>query len=104
MELPSGIPSHDTIQRVIAIINPSTLYTSTIKYLINLVDNLTKPTKEKDVKSMDEKTINGSSRSELTTGKVLPANIMSIYSHDYSMSIVQDFIEEKSNEIPIGQN
>lgn len=102
LELPSGIPSHDTIQRVVAIINPTALYTSTVKYLINLIDNLVNSQNEKDVKSMDGKTINGSSRSELTTDKVLPTNVMSIYSHDYGMPIVQDFIEEKSNEIPIG--
>lgn len=102
LELPSGIPSHDTIQRVIAIIEPSVLYTSIVKYLMNLIDNLSKPNNEKDVKSMDGKTINGSSRSELTTDKVTPANVMSIYSHDYGMSIIQDFIKEKSNEIPTG--
>ena len=102
LKLPSGIPSHDTIQRVIAIINPETLYTSTVKYLINLIDNLTTNKKGKDVKSMDGKTINGSSRSELTTDKVMPVNVMSIYSHDYGMSIIQDFIEDKSNEIPMG--
>ena len=102
LELPSGIPSHDTIQRVIAIINPSTLYTSTIKYLINLINNLAPATNEKDVKSMDGKTINGSSRSEKTTEKILPTNVMSIYSHDYGMAIIQDFIEEKTNEIPMG--
>ena len=51
---------------------------------------------------MDGKTINGSSRSELTTDKISPTNVMSIYSHDYGMSIIQDFIEEKSNEIPMG--
>ena len=102
LELPSGIPSHDTIQRVVAIINPSTLYTSTVKYIINLINNLSQPTKEKDVKSMDGKTINGSSRSELTTEKILPTNVMSIYSHDYGMSIIQDFIGEKTNEIPMG--
>ncbi len=27
---------------------------------------------------------------------------MSIYSHDYGISIIQDFIKEKSNEIPMG--
>lgn len=102
LELPSGIPSHDTIQRVVAIINPSTLYTSTVKYIINLINNLSQPTKEKDIKSMDGKTINGSSRSELTTEKILPTNVMSIYSHDYGMSIIQDFIGEKTNEIPMG--
>ena len=102
LELPSGIPSHDTIQRVIAIINPTTLYTSTVKYLINLIDNLAPKSQEKDVKSRDGKTINGSSRSEITTDKINPANVMSIYSHNYGMSIIQDFIEEKTNEIPIG--
>ena len=102
LELPSGIPSHDTIQRVVSIINPSTLYTSTVKYLMNLIDNLAKKSNNKDVKSMDGKTINGSSRSELTTNKILPTNVMSIYSHDYGMSIIQDFIGEKSNEIPMG--
>ena len=102
LELPSGIPSHDTIQRVISIINSSALYTSTVKYLINLIDNLATKTKEKDIKSLDGKTINGSSRSELTTDKILPTNVMSIYSHDYGMSIIQDFIEKKSNEIPMG--
>ena len=102
LELPSGIPSHDTIQRVIAIINPSILYTSTVKYLINLIDNLTSKAQEKDVKSMDGKTINGSSRSEQTTDKINPTNVMSIYSHDYGMSIIQDFIKDKSNEIPMG--
>ena len=102
LELPSGIPSHDTIQRVIAIINPSVLYTSTVKYLINLIDNLASKTQEKDVKSMDGKTINGSSRSEQTTDKINPTNVMSIYSHDYGMSIIQDFIKDKSNEIPMG--
>lgn len=102
LELPSGIPSHDTIQRVIAIVDPTSLYTSTVKYLINLIDNLSKPNNGKDIKSMDGKTINGSSRSELTTDKVTPVNVMSIYSHDYGMSIIQDFIKEKSNEIPTG--
>ena len=102
LELPSGIPSHDTIQRVIAIINPTTLYTSTVKYLINLIDNLAPKSQEKDVKSMDGKTINGSSRSEQTTDKKNPTNVMSIYSHDYGMSIIQDFIKDKSNEIPMG--
>ena len=57
LELPSGIPSHDTIQRVVGLINPSTLYTSTVKYLINLINNLTVKSNEKDVKSIDGKTI-----------------------------------------------
>ena len=34
LELPNGIPSHDTIQRVISLLNPETLYSSCIKFLI----------------------------------------------------------------------
>ena len=29
-------------------------------------------------------------------------NTMSIYSHNYGLSLVQDYIEDKSNEIPMG--
>lgn len=67
-----------------------------------MINNLSQPTKEKDIKTMDGKTINGSSRSELTTEKILATNVMSIYSHDYGMSIIQDFIGEKTNEISMG--
>ena len=45
------------------------LYTSTIKYLINLINNLSQSTKEKDIKSMDGKIINENLRSEPTTKK-----------------------------------
>ena len=34
LELPNGIPSHDTIQRVISLLNPETLYSSCITFLI----------------------------------------------------------------------
>ena len=37
LELSNGIPSHDTIQRVISILNPHTLYSDTINYLINKI-------------------------------------------------------------------
>ena len=39
LELPNGIPSHDTIQRVISILNPHTLYSDTINYLINKINS-----------------------------------------------------------------
>ncbi len=68
---------------------------------IVIITSLAILAKEKDVKNMDGKTINGRSRSELTANKILPTNVMSIHSHDYGMSIIQDFIKEKSNEIPM---
>ena len=103
LELKNGIPSHDTIQRVISILNPQELYNNCLKYIITKIDDLTcKEENEKDVLSMDGKTSNGTSRSKLTTVEIKPVNTMSIYSHNYGVSLVQDYIDEKSNEIPMG--
>ena len=103
LKLTNGIPSHDTIQRVISILNPQELYNDCLKYIIEKIDDLTGREKdEKDVLSMDGKTSNGSSRSKLTTEEIKPVNTMSIYSHNYGLSLIQDYIDEKSNEIPMG--
>lgn len=102
LELPNGIPSHDTMQRVISLLNPETLYSSCIKFLIEKIDNLATKNAEKDVLSMDGKVIKGSSRNKVNTEEIKALNTMSIYSHDYGVSLVQDYIEDKGNEIPMG--
>ena len=103
LSLENGIPSHDTIQRVISILNPQELYNDTLRYIIKKIDDLSNSEEnEKDVLSMDGKTSNGSSRSRLTTNELRPLNTMSIYSHNYGISLIQDYIDEKSNEIPMG--
>ena len=102
LELPNGIPSHDTIQRVISIFNPQTLYTDTINYLIEKIDLITSKTQEKDILSMDGKTSNGSKRSTGINENENVVNTMSVYSTKYGISLIQDYIEEKSNEIPMG--
>ena len=48
LEFPNGIPSHDNIQRVISILNPSLLYKDTINCLISKIDFITN-SKEKDI-------------------------------------------------------
>ena len=102
LELPNGIPSHDTMQRVISLLNPETLYSSCIKFLIEKIDELTSKERTKDVLSMDGKVSKGSSRNKETTEEIKAINTMSIYSHNYGVSLVQDYIEDKSNEIPMG--
>lgn len=103
LELPNGIPSHDTIQRVISILDSSILYENCLKYFIEIIDNyIPKKENEKDIYSIDGKTTNGSSRSAITTNKIKPLNTMSVYSHNYGVSILQDYINEKENEIPMG--
>lgn len=101
LELPNGIPSHDTIQRVISLLNPQTLYADTINYLIKKIDKMT-ISNEKDILSMDGKTSNGSKRNEGINKDENVVNTMSIYSTNYGMSLIQDYIEEKTNEIPTG--
>ena len=100
LELPNGIPSHDTIQRVISILNPHTLYSDTINYLINKI-NIVTTSNTRDILSMDGKTSNGSSRSTGLNKDEKPVNTMSVYSNNYGLSLIQDYISEKSNEIPI---
>ncbi|MCI8446376.1 MAG: ISAs1 family transposase [Bacilli bacterium] len=102
LELPNGIPSHDTIQRVISILEPQSLYADTINYLIEKIDLITSKSKEKDILSMDGKTSNGSKRSTGVNICEKVVNTMSVYSNKYGISLIQDYIEEKSNEIPMG--
>ncbi len=70
LELPNGIPSHDTMQRVISLLNPETLYSSCIKFLIEKIDELTSKESTKDVLSMDGKVSKGSSRNKETTEEI----------------------------------
>ena len=100
LELSNGIPSHDTIQRVISILNPHTLYSDTINYLINKI-NIVTTSNTRDILSMDGKTSNGSSRSTGLNKDEKPVNTMSVYSNNYGLSLIQDYISEKSNEIPM---
>ena len=99
LELPNGIPSHDTIQRVISILDPNTLYSDCINYLIWKIDIITS-CEERDILSADGKQSNGSKRNEGINKNEKPVNTMSVYSTNYGLSLIQDFIDEKSNEIP----
>ena len=51
---------------------------------------------------MDGKITKGSSRNKENAEEINGLNTMSIYSHNYGVSLVQDYIEDKSNEIPMG--
>ena len=101
LELPNGIPSHDTMQRVISLLNPNSLYADTINYLIDKI-NVLSSSNEKDILSMDGKTSNGSKRSDGKNKEEQVVNTMSVYSTNYGISLIQDYISEKTNEIPMG--
>ena len=57
---------------------------------------------ERDILSMDGKTSNGSKRSTGKNKEEQVVNTMSVYSTNYGISLVQDYISEKTNEIPMG--
>ena len=101
LELPNGIPSHDTIQRVISLLDPQSLYSDTINYLINKINQISTEN-ERDILSMDGKVSKGSTRSTGNNKDDKPTNTMSVYSRNYGISLIQDYIDEKSNEIPMG--
>jgi len=82
-------------------LNPQTLYSDTINYLINKIDKMT-VTNEKDILTMDGKTSNGSKRNIGINKDENVVNTMSVYSTNYGVSLIQDYIEEKTNEIPMG--
>lgn len=63
---------------------------------------ITEKNNEKDVLSMDGKVSKESSRNKENTEEIKPVNTMSIYSHNYGVALIQNYIEEKSNEIPMG--
>lgn len=103
----AGIPSVSTIRRVIGLINPIEL-----ENICNEVFNKYLKTNEpiyksyyieiNDIKSMDGKTANSSSRESSKTGKISKMNAMSLYSYKDDICEATEFINEKTNEIPTG--
>ena len=107
LTLEYGIPSLDTIQRVVAIIKPVELYRICVSYFIEKMNELLQQKEEDeesevDVVSLDGKVSKGSSRKKTSNEKIKPINTMSAYSTSYGVALAQEFIPDKSNEIPIG--
>lgn len=103
LSLDKGIPSIDTIQRVIAIVKPVELYQVCISYVIEKIEILSPRKKdERDVLSLDGKTSNGSSRKKTDVAAIPSVNTMSVYSSLYGIALTHDYIGEKTNEIPMG--
>jgi len=92
LELPYGIPSHDTIQRVIAIVNPQFLQNMHI--LWNEMMSTDEGEKLKKLLNIDGKTICGNG-----SGGKKPLHVVTAYSRDDGISLGQRAVKEKENEI-----
>lgn len=106
LKLPGGIPSISTLQRIIAIIEPSELEVILVNIILTTLkeyEEILQIDKEKDIVSLDGKTCNGSKRQNSKDGKVKSTNAMSAFSNRYEVALTTAFIGEKTNEIPMGE-
>lgn len=88
LELPNGIPSYDTIARVLSIVNAEELE----KAFLTWIESITSDQQTKRI-SIDGKCSNGTERRfRPGTG---PLKIVSVYSHDLNLSLV----EKRSDEV-----
>jgi predicted transposase YbfD/YdcC len=91
MELENGIPSHDTIGRIFSILDPDEFQ----KCFISWVETLRKPF-AREIVSVDGKTLRRSF--DKANGK-LPFHIVSAWANENGLSLGQQQVIGKSNEI-----
>jgi len=90
LELPNGIPSEDTINRVFSSIDSSLFETCFIEW-VNSISNLSKG----QVIAIDGKTIRGAK----SNGKKSPVHMVSAWANQNNLVLGQIRVNEKSNEI-----
>jgi predicted transposase YbfD/YdcC len=114
--LPNGIPSHDTIRRVMATINGNILYSLSITFLITRLDKLSDISwavraererligseieAERPIIALDGKATKGSKRKKTDIDAVKAMHTVSAWSTDYGLCLAEKVVEDKSNEIP----
>ncbi len=113
LELPHGIPSHDTIQRVFSILRPDELQSMLVNILIRIVTVAGKKLDEylykndeldcyiRDVIAADGKeTHNTGKKSSKDPAERRNLNEFNVMSTEWGISLSSTRIDEKSNEIP----
>jgi len=92
LELPNGIPSHDTIQRVMGMINPKELQGFVLEW--NTLVKVNEKETLRKILNLDGKTIRGSGNIH---NKAL--HVISAWSKEDGISLGQQTVKEKENEI-----
>ena len=107
LELPNGVPSSDTIRIVAGNIDAAYFYQAVVQSLEVLVNDVHTAVKgenqEKEILSMDGKESRGSGRAASNNGSIKPLHTLNLYPSGCGFCIGQEFIKEKTNEIPAGQ-
>lgn len=106
LELPNGVPSSDTIRVVISGIDTKHFYHLAVQILVKLIDEVQEVVSVKKVEtiilSMDGKESKGSKRSRIASKSTKALHTLNLYSTDYGICVEQEFVGEKTNEIPAG--
>ncbi len=113
LELKNGCPSHDTFRRVFNLIKPSefgeimimVLEPIVSKAVFNHIGNAFIDDKKMitDILSMDGKVSLSSSRNRRDKEFTKALNTLHVHSTELGITLVSEPIEDKTNEIPIGQ-
>ena len=93
LELPNGIPSHDTLNRVFATIRPEEFHECFLAWVSDVSVTL----KFKQI-AIDGKTMRGSKR-KTATGGCKATHIVSAWASEQGITLAQVKTDEKSNEI-----
>ena len=91
LELPNGIPAHDTFARVFARINPTQFRESFVQWTKELAGIFAK-----DVIALDGQTLRGARRKDQ---KKSPIHMVSAWAVGLRLVLAQTKVDEKSNEI-----
>lgn len=91
LELPNGIPSHDTFSRVLALIDPKQLHECFLSWVNHITDKL-----EIKLINIDGKTARGSYDREQ---KLKALHTVSAWASEHHLVLAQQRVESKSNEI-----
>ena len=90
LELPAGIPSHDTFNRVFSLLNPKSLETALQEWITSLISTL-----PPDLIAIDGKSLRGSN----TPSAHSFVHMVSAFACSSGLSLAQIKVDEKSNEI-----
>jgi len=114
--LPNGIPSHDTLERVLSIIKPDELQNILVSILRETIERASKDIDEylyknealniyiKDVVAIDGKeTRNTGNEKKEAVEDQRNFNTLNVYSTEYGIALSSTRIDEKTNEIPEAQ-
>lgn len=94
IDLPAGIPSHDTIGRILALIKPQSLQTALLHWINELRGS--RQTNGPLVVPIDGKTVRGSYTDVEKTDAL---HIVSAWATDHGLTLGQVAVDSKSNEI-----